>query len=177
VEVEEREQDVLAVEGCRVRREVDAPEVSAVRVRPAAVDPGSDDEAGGNAGVLALERFALLLIAVVGCTPAPAGSTYQIGGQALARPTCPVEPASPLPGQCAPRPVADAVMVDVAGHEVIHATTGADGQWTASIPAGTYAINPQPVQGLLGTAQSVSVSVAAGSVPAAIAITYDTGIR
>jgi hypothetical protein len=123
--------------------------------------------------------IAVLLIALAACTPAPAGSTYQIAGQALAGPTCPVEPASPLPGQCAPRPVAGAVLVitDRAGNEVARATTGADGRWTASIPAGTDTITPQPIQGLLGTARPVSVTVGAGSVPTAISIAYDTGIR
>jgi Carboxypeptidase regulatory-like domain len=121
----------------------------------------------------------LALIAVVGCTPAPAGSTYQIGGQALAGPTCPVEPASPLPGQCTPRPVAGAVLVitDAAGHEITRATTDADGRWSASVPAGSYTVTPQPVQGLLGTARPVIVNVAAGSVPTGIEIDYDTGIR
>lgn len=122
---------------------------------------------------------ALVLIAVVSCTPGPAGATYQIGGQALAGPTCPVELASPLPGQCAPRPVAGAVLVitNAAGHEVTRVTTGADGRWMASVPAGTDTITPEPVQGLLGTARPVSITVAAGSVPTVIQIAYDTGIR
>ena len=102
-----------------------------------------------------------------------------IGGQALAGPTCPVEPASPLPGQCAPRPVAGAVLVitDGAGHVVTTVTAAADGRWSASVPAGTFTITAQPVQGLLGTAKAVEVRVAAGSVPTTIAIDYDTGIR
>jgi hypothetical protein len=122
---------------------------------------------------------ALVLVAVTACTPAPAGSTYQIGGQALAGPTCPVEPASPLPGQCAPRPVAGAVLVitDATGHELTRAITGADGRWTASVPGRANTITPQPVQGLLGTARPVTVTVAAGSVPTAIQIDFDTGIR
>jgi hypothetical protein len=97
----------------------------------------------------------------------------------MAGPTCPVEPASPGPGQCAARPVAGAVLVitDAAGHEVTRATTGPDGHWTASVPAGTDTITPQPVQGLLGTAHAVSVTVMAGSVLTTIQIGYDTGIR
>jgi hypothetical protein len=85
-----------------------------------------------------LPRFRLVLIAVVGCTPAPPGATYRIGGQALAGPTCSVEPASPLPGQCTPRPVAGAVLVitDATGQEVTRVITGSDGRWTASVPAG-----------------------------------------
>jgi hypothetical protein len=129
--------------------------------------------------VRACPFVAVLLISVVACTPAPEGPVYQIGGQALAGPTCPVEPASPAPGQCAPRPVPGAVLVitDAAGQEVTRATTGPDGHWTASVQAGTDTITPQPVEGLLGTARPVSVTVTAGSVPAAIQIGYDTGIR
>jgi Prealbumin-like fold domain len=84
-----------------------------------------------------------------------------------------------MPGQCAPRPVAGAelVITDASGQDLTRATTGADGRWTASIPAGTYTITPQPVHGLLGTAKAVEVSVAAGSVPTAIEIDFDTGIR
>jgi hypothetical protein len=123
--------------------------------------------------------ISLVLIVFVACTQSPAGPTYEIGGQALAGPTCPVEPASPLPGQCVPRPVAGAVLVisDSAGHEVTRATSASDGRWAAAVSAGTYAITPQSVQGLLGTAQPVAFSVAAGAVPTDIRIDYDTGIR
>jgi hypothetical protein len=121
----------------------------------------------------------LLLVTIAACSTSPAASPYQISGQAVAGPTCPVEPASPVPGQCAPRPVAGAVLVitDSAGREVTRATTGADGRWAASVPAGTETITPQPVQGLLGTARPISIIVAAGSVPTMIQIDYDTGIR
>ena len=56
VELEERQQDVFAVEGRSVRREIHTPKVPAVGVRPAAVHPRSDDEAVGETGVLALDR-------------------------------------------------------------------------------------------------------------------------
>ena len=68
------------------------------------------------------------------------------------------------------------VITDATGHEVTRVTTGADGRWAASVPAGTDTITPQPVQGLFGTAP-ISVTVAAGSVPTAIRIDYDTGIK
>jgi hypothetical protein len=84
-----------------------------------------------------------------------------------------------VPGQCAPRSVPGAVLVitDADGHEVARATTGADGLWSASLPAGTYTITPQPVQGLLGTAHAFVIRVADGSVPTTLEIDYDTGIR
>jgi hypothetical protein len=121
----------------------------------------------------------ILLIVFAACTPASGGPTDRIGGQALAGPTCAVEPGSPLPGQCAPRPVAGAILVitDATGHEIARATTGADGHWTASVPVGTDTITPQPVQGLLGTARPISVAVGVGPAPIAIQIDYDTGIR
>src|SRR5207249_1989957 len=56
MEFEERQQDALAVEGRSVRREIDAPEVPAVAVRPAAVHPRSHDDVVGEIGVLALDR-------------------------------------------------------------------------------------------------------------------------
>jgi hypothetical protein len=56
-------------------------------------------------------------------------------------------------------------------------TSGSSGRWSASVPAGSYTITPQPVQGLLGTAQPVTVNVTSGSFPTNIRIDYDTGIR
>ncbi len=120
-----------------------------------------------------------LVIAAGACTSPQTGPTYQIEGKALAGPTCPVEPASPLPGQCADRPVAGAVLVitDATGHEVARVATASDGSWTASVPAGTLTITPQAVPGLLGTARPVSVTVGADTHPSGIQIAYDTGIR
>jgi len=121
----------------------------------------------------------LLVIAAMGCTPAPAGSTYAITGVALAGPTCGAEPASPVPGHCAPRPVAGAVLVltDTGGHEVVRVTTAQDGSWTVALAVGTYTLTPQPVSGLLGTARPVEVVVRPGAVPTGVQIEYDTGIR
>lgn len=118
-------------------------------------------------------------LGVVACT-APAGAaTYPIAGHAVAGPTCPVEPASPVPGQCAARPVAGAILVitDSGGHEVARITTTADGSWSAALPAGTYTLTAQPVAGLMGTARPMAITVAAGPAPSPIQIEYDTGIR
>lgn len=52
-----------------------------------------------------------------------------------------------------------------------------DGLWSASLPAGTYTITPQAVQGLIGTAHPFVVRVAVGSVPTSMEVDYDTGIR
>ena len=109
-------------------------------------------------------------------SPAAAGKTG-IDGVAVAGPVCPVERVPPDPA-CAPRPVAGATIVvrDASGAEVARAVTGADGSFIAEVPAGAYTVEPQPVQGFLGTAAAQMTTVVDGSV-ASIEIEYDTGIR
>ncbi len=110
----------------------------------------------------------------VGVSPSPSDG---IGGTVSAGPTCPVEklPADPA---CAPRLVSGAVLVvrDDSGAEVGRATTGADGTFFVPLPPGSYLVTPQPVEGLMGTAQGQNVDVAAGA-RSDIVIVYDTGIR
>lgn len=109
-------------------------------------------------------------------SPIGAGKTG-IAGVALAGPVCPVESVPPDPG-CAPRPVAGAVVLirDRAGSEVARVETAADGSFFAELPAGDYVVEPQPVEGLMGTAGAVSVTVADGLV-GRVQLDYDTGIR
>lgn len=113
-------------------------------------------------------------------TPGPSttGAAYTIHGQAAAGPTCPVEQAPPA-SQCAARPVAGAVIVitSAAGREVARVTTDSSGAFTAPVPAGSYTITPQPVDGLMGVAPPVSVTIGPAGDPGPIAIEYDTGIR
>jgi hypothetical protein len=110
--------------------------------------------------------------------PSPGGADATgIAGIAVAGPVCPVETVPPDPG-CAPRPVAGAVLVirDGAGSEVARTTTEADGSFFVELPAGDYLVEPQPVEGLLGTAPALEVTVVDG-IPAQVQIEYDTGIR
>lgn len=113
-----------------------------------------------------------------GAWPSPPGAGRTgIAGIALAGPVCPVETEPPDPA-CAPRPVAGAVvLIRVGGGpEVARAVTGADGIFFVELSAGDYVVEPQPVEGLLGTAGPQGVSVVAGSA-VAIQLDYDTGIR
>ena len=55
-------------------------------------------------------------------------------------------------------------------------TTGADGRFTVALPPGTYRLQPQPVEGLMGTAPEVIFTVSSGE-PADVTVSYDTGIR
>jgi hypothetical protein len=125
---------------------------------------------------------AVLLMLIAACGPAggPAPSVVPGTGiaiSAVAGPICPVERVPPDPA-CAPRPVAGAtiLVVDGQGKTVATVVTGADATALASVPAGDYVLQPQPVEGLMGGADPVSVTVVDGSFTPAD-VSYDTGIR
>jgi hypothetical protein len=129
-----------------------------------------------------MRRARLLLLAtivavVTGCT---AGETrsVEVAGVAVAGPVCPVETASPDPA-CAPRPVigAEIAVRDAAGNVVGRARTDGDGGFSLSLAPGTYRVEPQPVEGLMGTAQAFDLVVEAGEPITDLEVAYDTGIR
>jgi Prealbumin-like fold domain len=155
----------------------------------------SDRRGAMNRPAFSLSAVLIALVLIGGCNP-QAGASASIGptastgptatrasasvhGKAVAGPTCPVEPASPLPGECAPRIVAGAVLVitDAGGHEVTRVTTGVDGTFTLNLSAGTYTLTPQPVTGLMGVAPPIAVTVPATGTTADVVVRYDTGIR
>lgn len=109
-------------------------------------------------------------------SPMSAGKTG-IGGFATAGPVCPVERVPPDPA-CAPRPVAGAKIVirDPSGSEVARAETGSDGAFFVELKPGDYVVEPQPVEGLMGTAGPQSATVREGSATV-VQLDYDTGIR
>ncbi len=96
---------------------------------------------------------------------------------ATAGPTCPVVTDPPDPG-CADKVVPGAVVVvrDSAGGEVARATLDAQGFAFVEVPAGGYVVEPQPVDGLMGTAEPTSVTVVDGTATP-VTLGYDTGIR
>lgn len=110
----------------------------------------------------------------------PAEGGPWIAGRAVAGPVCPVERVPPDPA-CADRPVAGAVIVirGADGAEVARATTAADGTFLVGVPSGgSWTVEPQPVEGLLGTASPIVVQVPdAPSSWVAADVAYDTGIR
>jgi hypothetical protein len=120
-----------------------------------------------------------LLLAAAACagpsvTPTPVPTTG-VWGVALAGPTCPVE----RPGQSpCHRPVvgAEIVALDADGRQAGRAITNAQGFYSLPLAPGSYTIEPQPVEGLLGTAGPVSVEVAEG-LRLVLNLDYDTGIR
>ncbi len=106
--------------------------------------------------------------------PAPTGR-FEL--TALAGPVCPVETDPPSP-DCADRAVPGAVVVvtDAAGAEVTRGVTGADGTLVLEVPVGELTITPQAVEGLLGTASPITISIAADQT-IRLTVGYDTGIR
>ena len=124
--------------------------------------------------------IAALLLTISGCagTSPSASKAIDTGlrGTATAGPVCPVERTPPDPA-CAPRPVGAVLIVrDAVGSEVGRTTTDADGTFDIALGAGDYSLEPQPVEGLLGTAPSQQVTVVA-SIATTVEVLYDTGIR
>ncbi len=100
----------------------------------------------------------------------------RVVGVVLAGPTCPVAQSPPDPA-CDDQPVAGAVLVitDVDGKEVGRVESNREGRFITRLPAGVYVLQPQPVDGLLGTAPPQEFVVE--SEPIELVIGYDTGIR
>lgn len=101
-----------------------------------------------------------------------------VSGKVTAGPTCPVVTDPPDPS-CADRPVEGAVLVvtTLDGVELDRTTSDANGRFALSLPTGTYRLEPQPVEGLMGTAEPVEFSVEPGAPALDLVIGYDTGIR
>jgi hypothetical protein len=119
--------------------------------------------------------LAILALLIAGCGGGPpAGPGVAI--TATAGPTCPVErPGDPA---CHSRVVAGAtiLILDGQGNTVAKVVTDATGSAFAPVPPGSYVVQPQPVEGLMGGAEAVPITVA-GDEPARVAVVYDTGIR
>ena len=101
-------------------------------------------------------------LAAVGCDATDPDPSITLRIVVVAGPTCPVVSDPPDPS-CGDRPVEGAVVVVRAA--------------SATIAAGTFTLEPQPVDGLLGTPPPMQVTVAEGTDPDPIIIAYDTGIR
>lgn len=113
---------------------------------------------------------------VVGCRAPTPG--LAIHGIVRAGPACGVVSDPPDPS-CDDRPVAGAEIVvrDEAGESVARVRSEDDGSFSVTLAAGRYTLEPQPVEGLLGTAPSVEVTVGEAVPTGPVEIIYDTGIR
>jgi hypothetical protein len=105
-----------------------------------------------------------------------AATSTGVAGRVTAGPTCPVErPGDPA---CAPRPVSGALLLitGAGGVAVGQVTTDASGLFRLGLEAGDYTLEPQPVDGLLGTAAAVTFTVTEDA-QTFLEVDYDTGIR
>jgi hypothetical protein len=118
---------------------------------------------------------AVLVLLVASCRTPPDGPGISINAQA--GPTCPVERVPPDPA-CQSRPVAGAtiLILDGSGNTVAKVRTDDQGDAFAPVGEGNYVVQPQPVDGLMGGAEQVPITVA-GDAPAMVTVVYDTGIR
>jgi hypothetical protein len=109
----------------------------------------------------------------------PEGGPPSVIGTVTAGPVCPVETVPPKP-ECAPRPVAGAVIVatDAGGQEVGRATTAADGSYQVIVgTTGIVTVSGLPVAGLMTAPAPVSVTLASPNAVERVDLQYDTGIR
>ncbi len=96
---------------------------------------------------------------------------------ALAGPQCPVQRQPPDPA-CEDKPVVGAeIVLTRAGSDIkIPVFTDVNGRIFVSLEPGTWIVTPQPVEGLLGTAEATEVTIRPNRVTEVVA-GYDTGIR
>ena len=113
-------------------------------------------------------------------SPGQPGVSGEAGANGLritvaAGPTCPVEQVG---NPCPPRPVAGAVIVirDTNANQKGEVRSDANGLAVIDLPAGEYVLEPQPVEGMMGGAAPMNVTVGDGG-PTEVTVVYDTGIR
>ncbi len=125
---------------------------------------------------MSIRPILVLALLLVACTPQPSVPTVAVPVIVVAGPTCPVVSDPPDP-TCADRPVegAELIVQGPDGSEVARVTSDAEGRATLHLAAGSYTLVPQPVEGLLGTAAEVAITVDGALEP--IIVAYDTGIR
>lgn len=109
-------------------------------------------------------------------TVPPDADRVRVVGWVTAGPTCPVAQFPPDP-DCADRPVAGAVLLikDLDGDELLRVESNREGRFVLRLLPGVYLLEPQPHDGLLGTAPPQEFTVKAD--PVELLVGYDTGIR
>ena len=122
--------------------------------------------------------LALVASLLLVCCQAPASAGQEVTGTVTAGPVCPVV-TDPPDAACEDRPVAAAEIVvrAISGEEVARARTDEDGTFWVRLAPGRYELVPQEVEGLMGTASPVEITVEDGLSTEPIKISYDTGIR
>ncbi|HEY9287384.1 MAG TPA: hypothetical protein VIT43_05110 [Candidatus Dormibacteraeota bacterium] len=125
------------------------------------------------ARLIAIIAAVLMLAGCGAAQSAPAGTGIQ--GMVVVGPTCPVER---LNSPCPPHPLAATVVIRNSNDvEVARVTSGRDGRFQVDLPAGSYTLVGQPINGNpFPRPTSVAAVVQSGRYTA-VTVTYDSGIR
>lgn len=109
--------------------------------------------------------------------PAGGDGPAQVNIQLSAGPVCPVVQEPPDPN-CDARAVANAAVIiyDPQGREVEAGVSDDEGMITLELPAGSYHVVADAVEGVMGTPEPQAFAVVGGS-SAGLLFAYDTGIR
>ena len=127
--------------------------------------------------------LACLIVSVCDIGPPPDPGTTPtkpsgIRGMVLLGPTCPIgeepDPLNPIP--CLTPYAAQLVILDADNQPVGTVSSGVDGRFEITLPAGDYVVTPRAGDQPFPIAQPLSVTVVAGEY-AEVEINYDTGIR
>ena len=126
----------------------------------------------------------LLLAGVLSCilvgacsSERPTDETATITGRLVAGPTCAVETNPPDPG-CAPRAVPDAeIVATLTDGAQLRTSSDQDGRFSLVLPPGVVTITFAAVEGLMGTPDAITATVAGSQTLDLSEVTYDTGIR
>jgi hypothetical protein len=119
-------------------------------------------------------RSVLLAILIVSCV---SHGDAVLEGHIVAGPTCPVETEPPDPN-CLPEPVSEAlVTLRYPNGSEFSTMSDEDGSFRIVAPAGEPTVVFGEVAGLMGTLDSLSVSLDPGETVDLGEIAYDTGIR
>jgi carboxypeptidase family protein len=111
-------------------------------------------------------------LAAAGCSSAAAPARGALAGTVEAAPTCPVESVRTM---CPPRPVAEALVIAVRGHDRASAHTGSDGRFRLRLTAGSYTVTAVDENGI-GSTATATVRISSGKT-ATVTLTVDSGIR
>ncbi len=116
---------------------------------------------------------------VCGCSNREVTNTDQellaVSGTITAGPIAPPTRDNPTPGS-EPFEGAQILVFDQFGRQVGSVDSDARGRFVIELPPGTYRFEPQPVDGLMGTASEQMVTIP-DSDRAGLSFDYDTGIR
>jgi hypothetical protein len=118
---------------------------------------------------------ATVIVTKPGVGPNGTASSSVVQGTVTVGPSCPVERMPPDPN-CADRPAAATFAIDTpAGVHVADASSGPDGKFSLTLPAGTYVISLKATAAM--PSMAAQTFVVGGNGPTELSLQLDSGIR